>query len=227
MSQFNVYDIFGYLLPGAVVVGVLLFVFSPFDDLSSAGSFGGGLAMLLACYVAGHLLHATVGQRISAVRPSAELLSPDCFEFSPQQKTTITRALNSTFELDLPSDPNEEQQQAAFDLAYATVIQHDAAGYVPLYNSLHALYLGLLAASRVSFVVLAVDLAYFLGRSFEWTLDLALYGIAVLFVSYLAWSIPLMKPSPLRRQFDHYAGIFAISVYRNFLVWHRTKEQPA
>ena len=79
MSQFNVYDIFGYLLPGAVVVGVLLFVFSPFDDLSSAGSFGGGLAMLLACYMAGHLLHATVGQLISAVRPSAELLSRDCF----------------------------------------------------------------------------------------------------------------------------------------------------
>ena len=96
MSQFNVYDIFGYLLPGTAVAGVFLFVVGPFVDLTGMSSLGGGVAMLLGCYLVGHVLRSTIGQAVKPIQPSPELLSPGSPIFSALQKESIIRALNSS-----------------------------------------------------------------------------------------------------------------------------------
>ena len=222
MSQFNVYDIFGYLLPGSVVVGVVLFVFWPFADLDGMSSLADGLAMLLGCYVLGHILRATIGQYVKSIKPSRQLLSPASTIFSAPQKERIIRALNTSFSLGLPAQPDGDQQQEAFSLAYAAIVQNDVAGYVPLYNSLYALYRGLLAASMLASIILAVNVCYWIGRGFPPTLHDHTSVVLVLLFSYLAWGGPRLK-SPLRVQFDSYAQSFAIGVYRNFLAWRQTK----
>jgi hypothetical protein len=208
--------------PGAAVVGALLFVLSPFTDLSTVGSFGGGLALLLGCYIVGHVLRATVGEWVKPVKPSAELLSSGSEAFSAVEKARIVRTLNSAFTLDLPEEPNDKQQQAAFDLAYTTIVQHNVAGYVPLYNSLYALYRGLLAASWVSWVIVSAHLAYWVGRGFPITLHTGTSVVLFVVLFLLSWGVPGLQPSPLRKQLDRYARTFALAVYRNFLVWRGT-----
>ena len=68
--------------------------------------------MLLACYVAAHLLHAIVGRWITPARPFAKPLSPDCSEFPAEQKIEIRQALNLTFRLNLPSGAVPERRSA-------------------------------------------------------------------------------------------------------------------
>ena len=244
MSQFNVYDIFGYMLPGSVVVGVLLFVVWPFADLSNMSSLGGGVAMLLGCYVVGHVLQATVGQTVKGIVVSKYLLSSTPANgadtqkekiskiFSHLQKANIIELLNSVFNLELPAEPSADEQQKAFDLAYAAIIQHGVAGYVPLYLSLYALYRGLLVSSIVSCVILAANVVYYIGRGFPSTLHA--YVMVVLLVLFSCLCVPhpwqtesaLTGPrhqSSLRIQFDKYAKEFAVGVYLNFLVWRQAK----
>ncbi|MDA1189893.1 MAG: hypothetical protein O2854_09515, partial [Chloroflexi bacterium] len=213
------------------VGGVVLFVCWPFADLDGMSSLGEGVAVLLACYVLGHALRATISEHIKSTKPSRELLSPrtetsDASKiFSAPQKERIIRVLNSSFSLDLPAQPNGDQQQEAFRLAYTAIVQNDVAGYVPLYNSLYALYRGLLAASMLSSAILAVSLiswAYRIGRGVPLTAHAYATAVFFLLFTYLAWGGPRLK-SPLLVQFNSYAQSFAKSVYVNFLVWRQTK----
>ena len=95
------------------------------------------------------------------------------------------------------------------------------AGYVPLYNSLYALYRGMIAAARWAVALSAIFLSLYLidilycGRS-DLNLLSVLFAVFLPLFSWLGWG------KPLKNRFDYYAKLFAVSVYRIFWTWHIT-----
>ncbi len=225
MNQFNVYDIFGYLLPGALVVIVSLVAFSQYVSISLQPTLGESAILVVVCYIVGHFVRASVADRIKGLKPSAEILAPDDRTFPDEIKTRIIESLAGVFSVSQTSHPDlAKEQQYYFDLAYALIVQKNAAGYTPIYNSLYALYRGLLAASGLSSMIVIGSL-FVLLRSANLTPErLVLHLVSFGILAYLTWGLPFIVPSPLRKQFDRYARLFAASVYRNFLVWYQTCE---
>ena len=94
-EQLNFYDIFGYLMPGAVVVGcALLLVDATFPDATSDLSAASGAeltGLLFLAYLVGHIVQA-VARRIepplNAIMwggwPSEALLRPDDKRFTTE-----------------------------------------------------------------------------------------------------------------------------------------------
>ena len=225
MSQFNVYDIFGYLLPGAVVVVVCLAAFSQYVPISLQPTLGESAVLIVVCYIVGHFLRASIADKIKAVRPSEDILSAGNRTFTEEIKSQIGDGLVSIFSA--PSSRSyslTNDQQQYFNLAYALIVQKNAAGYTPIYNSLYALYRGLLAASGLSSVIVIVSFSFSLcsGPDFQ---RVILHLLSFVVLGYLTWGVPFRnKKSPLRTQFDKYSELFAASVYRNFLVWYQTRD---
>ena len=190
------------------------------------------------CYLLGHVLRATTGEEIRSRKYSEKLLAPsdesppETKVFSEELKRQIVEALVQTFRPQLsPQDLQSSSgtQQEFFDLAYALVIQRNLAGYTSLYNSLYALYRGLLAGSRwggfLSFVYLLFYLLWWLCRG-VFQVQLVTFLVLLPIFAYLGYGNPLRtnQESPLKKQFERYARLFAASVYRSFLSWYLTQE---
>ena len=236
MSQFNVYDIFGYLLPGALVVAVFFFalsgVVSPLPDLLS---IEGSLALVVLAYLAGHFLRASIGEWIKSTRPSEWLLSDEEDQkeakFTQAIKEEIRLAISATFSPGSPMVAGAQQQY--FDLAYALIVAKNCAGNVPIYNSLYALYRGLIAACWLSLVILPSFVV--LAIVFAWALHQPLSGswlglsiVLFFLLLYLAGFPKKMTErrkleTPLGEQLDVYTNRFAKGVYECFLAWYCTQ----
>ena len=146
---------------------------------------------------------------------------------SSTHKKKLIQALIATFqwtpvrvdEGDLDLSPKEQQE--LFDFAYTLVIQMGVAGYVPLYNSLYALYRGMIPAARWAVTLSAIFLSLYLidilylGRS-DLNLLSVLFAVFLPLFSWLGWG------KPLKNRFDDFAKRFAVSVYRNFWSWYIT-----
>jgi hypothetical protein len=247
-DKFNVYDLFGYVIPGAIVVLALYWV----------GTTGLGLALpplgsdlassfvfLGVSYLAGHLIQA-FGEwwegrlcNREGGRLSERLLLPanaphwvDKHGFSTEFKNRIIGHGTTVFGVPDPGgapDPGTAKtwRQELFNLCYALVVQEDAAQHTEVFLAINGLSRGVYMASVVGFLASGVivgkqvvwELSHQAGG--PWTGDFRMFWLGVLGVvgSFVTGWLA-------RTIFMRFRAYFAESVYYGFEAWFGKKPWP-
>lgn len=219
-EKFNFYDIYGYLLPGMALLGLLWLPFGvvwhkwPQSDWSSA------VAALAFAYITGHVLQTLVlGALPPRVRdshnqlrqPSDFLLDPDDSNFSELFKNSLVDAVQALFgiEVQLQAQRGDRQESSrrseAFFLCRSVLVGAKQATYAEQFEGLYALTGGLAGAFWLGS-------AYLLGwslcrvrdclRSFSDLMLLIAFAVAVilsfwLIIKYHRWSEKLDLERPV------------------------------
>jgi hypothetical protein len=172
IKQFNFYDIYGYLLPGILILGLFWLPVGvltqkwPDQDISKA------LFLAALAYIVGHIVQMVSSSAIpSTVRdhakkaryPSDLLLDKSNLKFPADFKDRLSKQVKKLYGLDLnvKEDGNgkndlSKSRQTAFFQARSFLILKKAANYVEQFEGLYAMMRGL----GCSFFASA---AYFVG----------------------------------------------------------------
>jgi hypothetical protein len=127
IKQFNFYDIYGYLLPGIALVGLMwvpICIISkswPDQDISKA------LFLLLLAYFLGHILQTIAtnavpskvmrDQKNCSRFPSDRLLDASLTDLSSDFKARLAQQVRDKFNLDLHIDKDGKAQATSFPIA--------------------------------------------------------------------------------------------------------------
>jgi hypothetical protein len=166
IKQFNFYDIYGYLIPGMLLLGVLWVPIGltmktvPEQDLSKA------LFLAVLAYVIGHLLR-TVSSALVPSTLDGRVISDQLLDKSDRRWTKEFKELleKQVKPFGLPlnvdrdgtgSDETSENRKAAFFQARAYLIAKKAAAYAEQFEGLYSMMRGLGCS-------LCAGIAYFLG----------------------------------------------------------------
>ena len=103
-ERFNFYDVYGYLIPGFVLIGFLWLPFGVLLGKWPSMSFGDALGGLVAAYVVGHVL-ATVA---TAAFPSGRLVPPNDIHLPSEDVLDKGRGLNPADFIDQVTKKIEE-----------------------------------------------------------------------------------------------------------------------
>ena len=216
-EQLNFYDIFGYLMPGAVVVGcALLLVDATFPDATSDLSAASGAeltGLLFLAYLVGHIVQA-IARRIEPPLnaiiwdgwPSEALLRPDDKRFTAEFKTALRKLVADRYALTETAGHGD-----VFAICYSYVIQNGIRRRVEAFLGLCGLSRGMVVASMVAALLLAGGAGAHVFHG-EPTKDIALYagGAAAAALATLAFVDRLAD----------FSQRFAEAVYRDFYVAH-------
>jgi hypothetical protein len=163
IERFNFYDVYGYLIPGFVLLCVLalpvvLTSGLPADfklpDLSSA------MITLIVAYVAGHLLQIVATKTLTAGSrlPSDSILDADDMTFSAAFKTKLKYKIRVRFDIDVGNDKSKTAERgAAFFLCRNAVTAADTKTYCEQFEGMYVMMRGICAASAIAF---AYDLGW-------------------------------------------------------------------
>lgn len=199
IERFNFYDVYGYLLPGLALLGILWFPLWLLAGRELPPAWWSAAVALVLGYLAGHVV-ARLGQNAlpySGVRgqqPSDGLLEMEDHRLPTLVKTQIIEAIERHFKMPLPAnDPDERRRrtQAAFFFCRRALLREDAASYAEQFEGLYSLLRGCAAVAILSF-------SYYLGWATsdllvtELFLNLSGYAvipvlILILFLSERSW----------------------------------------
>lgn len=176
IDKFNFYDIYGYFLPGALL---LLLAWAPIGLVSNvwpAGDWSSAVIGVVLAYISGHMLQMFAGKVIpSSVEkgadkqdrfPSERLLDSDNGRISFEAKTEIAGLIKEKFTLDVAigeknAAPSKTKmldlvRRDAFFLARHSLILGKDAGYAEQFEAMYSLTRGMAAA-------MGLAVAYYLG----------------------------------------------------------------
>ena len=174
IDRFNFYDIYGYLLPGTLLLGIFWFPFGMGTGNLPAKEVSTTLLLLALGYVAGHLLQTLASVVVSSdiasatgIRraPSNILLDASSAKFGQEFKAGLAAKVKAAFGLEILGDraDADANRNTAFMQARAYLIRNKAANYLEQFQGLYAMMRGLGCAFFLGF-------AYLLGwgLSFHW-----------------------------------------------------------
>jgi hypothetical protein len=217
-EQLNFYDIFGYLMPGAVVAGcALLLVDAAFPDVAvdlGATSAGEWVGLVFLAYLAGHIVQAVarhVEQAINRVRwggwPSDAFLRPDNHRFTPEFKDSLRKVIGDQYAL-----PETAFSREAFAICYSYVIQKGIRRRVEPFLGLCGLSRGMIVASAIAALLLAGGAAAHAVHG-DATKDIALFAAGA--------AAALLAALVFVERLADFSERFAEAVYRDFYVAHK------
>jgi len=174
IERFNFYDIYGYLLPGTLLLGIFWFPFALGTGKLPASEISTTLLLLALGYISGHILQTLASVVVASDvaddngvqrSPSSILLDASCTRFSKEFRTGLGAKVSAAFGLEILGDGANalSNRNAAFLQARAYLIRNKAANYVEQFEGLYAMMRGLGCAFFLGF-------AYLLGwaLSFHW-----------------------------------------------------------
>ena len=168
--KFNFYDIYGFALPGFLLLAVLWLPFGLIDGQWPDAEFSSALLGVILAYIAGHLLQTVAHNAMPSDfmegrrYPSAVFLDSGARPFTNEFKRRLANQIRRAFDLDI--SPNIAGPQAdgvradAFFLCRSALVKSKTAIYAEQFEGLYALMRGLSAA-------FAVAVAYYLGWAFS------------------------------------------------------------
>jgi len=187
--KFNFYDIYGFALPGFLLVAVFWLPFGliqknwPDPQLSSA------LIGVILVYIAGHVLQTVAHQVLPSSLPngrypSSVFLDPTDGTFTDGVKERLAEKIEKLFGLDvsLNQAANATAQQRkevdrvrsdAFFLCRSALIKGQTVGYAEQFEGLYALMRGLTAA-------FAIAVVYYLGWAYSSLWSGRWFGLVVI-----------------------------------------------
>jgi hypothetical protein len=146
IERLNFYDVYGYLLPGAALAGVLFlpYWFAGHPLPSSDVALGSAVTSLIVAYLAGHGVQI-VGRRIfPEAHPSDTLITSERDGFKDPFRKMLQELLLADFKLDIFKSP--ERMTAFTACRYATQSK-DMPSYAEQHQGLYALMRGLATVS--------------------------------------------------------------------------------
>jgi len=243
-TKFNFYDFVGYVIPGALLLGLLYWASISFFALPltvKVDSIGESILFVASSYFAGHLVQA-LGNVLEAREVkkwggwySVQFLRDSDTHYTPQFKREIKRIAEKMFGLSPEAETTnsvskDKRYQEIFNLCYALIVQEGAATHTEIFNGIYSLYRGMLAAVWIGLVI---SLAIFLKASILAVLalvkaqlpqgDLFKANATLIAFSALASILFGLCIRPIRKRFARFGWRFADSVYRNFYVWSKRK----
>jgi len=200
IERFNFYDIYGYLLPGLLFLGLLWLPFGIVDGNWPSAEWTSALAVLVLGYIAGHLLHGLAEQAFPPVVkdknnelrfPSFILLADQDKSFSPEVKRRIVDRILIRFDINVTDagnpDPEilKKRREDAFFLCRRALLQKDVGSYAEQFEGMYVLMQSLTTVSILTAIYYAGwALASFVLPSFQ---DVLLYMTVVGVVFALLW----------------------------------------
>ncbi|HWY20563.1 MAG TPA: hypothetical protein VNX26_05035 [Candidatus Acidoferrum sp.] len=154
IKNFNFYDIYGYLIPGLTVLGVLWLPFGLATGAWPAQEWSSALIVIVLGYVAGHVLqtftHIALPDRFGGRFPSESLLDAKDRRFTDEFKDLLCKKINSVFKIaarfDKGSGAVMEDRGIAFFLCRSALMQCRAGAYAEQAQGMYVLARGLSAA---------------------------------------------------------------------------------
>jgi hypothetical protein len=170
IEKFNFYDIYGYFLPGLVLLGVLWLPLGLVGSVWPPSSWSSAIAGAAFAYILGHLVQIFGTRDLPSKfrRDSKNRLrypSDMALDANPEMPLVLVRKIASIFaeqfNLDLgvdqpPDDEIDKRRNVAFLIARQALIREKSANYAEQFQGMYALTRGLV-------IVFAVACAYWLG----------------------------------------------------------------
>lgn len=200
-SKFNFYDFVGYVIPGALIAGIIHWTLNDFSihiRFGALGSLGGSIVFLIISYLFGHIL-AALGKHLAGktkasrsgysfvdYRYSIELLkkaegpanpmySKDPrTDYSDDFKNKLKEAIKAVWMIDTGNPTDDKAVQKAFELSYAFVVSKNLNPHIEIFNAFYGFYRNLLAAFWMSLFLISIIFLHnlFLAIFFEtWHID--------------------------------------------------------
>jgi len=219
-SKLNLFDVFGYLVPGCVVCALGLLLAYRLELVTGDVTTGAALALLPLGYVVGfvsyHIVtwaeHLYVRTRRfirkqlkcdESLLASQRLLDDGAGSFTEEFRAKLKEELRTRFDVQVR---NATEYQQAFDLCYDFVIQKGVGAYTENFRAVDGLCKNLIGVGLICVAVFVV--LFVRGDSYaKFFVVEACVGGLVCFIG----------------MYGHirFAKRFAISVYRSFYVWSR------
>jgi hypothetical protein len=210
IERFNFYDVFGFFIPGSVLLLLLWLPFGvmsrsfPPSDLSSA------LVGVIVAYLAGHFLQSWANRAFPLAKggryPSSRLLDKDEKVFSSKRSDLIRLLLRETginVEAASTSDEHrvdaDDRRDVAFPLARQQLIARKRVGYAEQFEGLYTMMRGVMVAA-------IVGSAYLYGLIQSRWIPTTIINPSLVFVSLLAVVAMSARfqskglPTPVRRE---------------------------
>ena len=160
IERFNFYDLYGYLIPGLVLVVLVWLPFGIVLDFIPDAKVASVAAVLAGGYIIGHFMQSIASQAIaSTVRdaegnssyPSVVLLNGSDSTFTNELKNEINSRVHTWFRLEVRANEEATREiarirQDAFFLCRRVVNQ--TSSYSEQHQGLYSLMRGLIAASH-------------------------------------------------------------------------------
>jgi len=153
IQRFNFYDVYGYLVPGPVLLAVFWLPFGLVLDHWPATGWSSALVALVFAYVAGHVLQLLAAPAFPHARPLPHdsLLGANNLTFSVALKDQLYDRIQDQFHINVRQGPAADQdlprrRQDAFLLCRIALIRSGAASYAEQFQGMYALMRGVTAA---------------------------------------------------------------------------------
>ncbi len=174
IKNFNFYDIYGYFLPGLVLLTLFWLPFLLIQPEWPKAELGSAITALALAYIAGHLLQTLAATVLLSYRttqmsfgkqrrfPSDILLDEDDRTFSSEFKTAIAQKIKVFFDIDVQAnedlvnfdrarlDTISRRRQEAFFLCRSVLVSKKLNSYGEQFEGLYTLMRGLAAAFAVA-----------------------------------------------------------------------------
>ena len=174
--KFNFYDIYGFALPGFLLVALLWLPVGLIQKNWPDPQFSSALIGVILVYIAGHVMqtvaHHVIPSRLSNGRnPSSVVLDRGNPTFTDEVKENLKKKICTAFgldvSLDLPANATDAERKEvdavrddALFLCRSALIKSKTVIYAEQFQGLYALMRGLCAA-------FAVAVAYYLGWAYS------------------------------------------------------------
>jgi hypothetical protein len=178
LERFNFYDIYAYLIPGFVVLGLWWLPYFLSGGSLPEGSISEGLAIVAVAYMAGHVLQTFAKELWSSsvawlggkrVYPTRALLDDQNTVFSAAMKMKVKERVAADFQIDFAQAGAYED---AWRLCRTALKSRKAASYVEQYHGMYNFMKGVATA-------FAYAAPYYVGWAIGTTWELDKYSLDV------------------------------------------------
>jgi hypothetical protein len=157
ISRFNFYDVYGYFLPGLVLLSLLWLPFGVIHHLWPTGELITALIAILFAYIAGHVTQTMAIPAFPSTAPDSHghrrypsdiILDEGDETFSPEFKKKLADQIQSQFDIDVTGESPSvsARRQDAFFLCRSALIKDKTISYGEQFEGMYALMRGTGAA---------------------------------------------------------------------------------
>ncbi len=197
IERLNFYDVYGYLIPGLALLGVVGFPFWFVVGRNPPAAWSSALVVLVLGYIAGHVLQQLARSALPQGKPAQDgtrrlpsdyLLDDTDTTLGLETRTRLIDLILTKFNLQvgaegIPNEPTRQRRNQAFDLCRRVLIQREVGSYAEQFQGLYALMRGLAAVACLS---VAYHLGWALGRVVVPRLQLPLAVVLLVATALLA-----------------------------------------
>jgi hypothetical protein len=154
ISKFNFYDVYGYFLPGLVLLTLLWLPFGIVTRTWPSGELATALIAVPFAYIAGHVLQTMAVPAFPSTAkdshgkhryPSDLILDPEDNTFSLEFKEQLASRIRSQFEIDVTGEPPavSARRRDAFFLCRTVLVRGKSVSYGEQFEGMYSLMRGL------------------------------------------------------------------------------------